>query len=1228
MANYNIEGTNLLGDSFKDYVNDQINTRQEILGKSNKTTSDVTWENAKSAYIALASSVDLEALYAYNPNSSEISGGRILTNAARRKIQSLNLPGDPNQYYYNVLARNVVLYGGTAYFDTSTERGKSIFELTQDPTNVISQTPINPSYRYGVSNTTSPFNKSAYGFGGTEMGQAAMPGITSFNIKSRNMGSLREATVTIRANSKEQFGYIDTLYNRIGYTMFLEWGNSIYYNNNGKYISDPNSEGVYSLLDTFLTGKGKVSNPTEENPTNFDYNVNISENPSKFLALIEQNRKLSNGNYDAFFGKVKNFKWSFNKKGYYEITLSLISQGDIIESLQIDNLTTNPTSGSYFKYEIDSVETPNDFSTALSSFISIVSTPNARQYDGQGEQEYVNVFGQVRQTNITSESVTYLDHKRFNLKPKIINSTFVIQNGNRYGSSPVTQSFPEFPDGISELNYIRPSHSIGTSEVFPGENKIPTATAVFHQDSYKYVRFGDLLDFIRDRLLLYNSEGDNEPILDIDTDPDRNIMYDPRLNISADPSKLLISRSPIPMNPGSVVFGNRRGRGYIDLYYKNHDVEPNFGEYASSIWASPPPYQYRIGNLSNYLTPSERFMASSFTTGPVLEPFSSNKDPNDPSNSDFPFHGKIMNIYFEANFLLNTINSLRDYKTSSFSLFEFVKTLLNTTNNVLGGVNKLTIRLDDDRVMRIYDQISLHGIITKGDRQDAIINLYGITPNKQGSFVTDFNIKTELTNDLATIVSIGASSQGSNVLGDATGLSAWNEGLIDRFYPNKIDSLGKTDNVRTLSTQELLERAEEEMASLWFGYAFSTLTTFGNPPGSYTRQTAWWRVLWLGSVYSRSSKQLENVAYYPFFPDSSRYSYYVNMQKRYMHLLNEYTYKQYIAYLLDNSISRDSEEWATATNQQGMIPLNIQVTMEGLSGIRIYDKLSLDTRFLPEYYPQNLYWVIKGVSHEIVNNKWYTKLDTLAYPYIPPKDNLPSSAYGMGVGSTLQPINGLGYNYSGQATPPSTGSFPNANLLRTNLNSFRTSYGNVFPISGGGVLTSSGFDISLEMAKLAEEVFLQIFSEVSQVNDAALETHLKNVSYAITAGNDLYHSSRAGSKHNAGNAIRFIVGDEGDNSIETQRLREKIDHILLGITLGTPNMGYINDYERVANGQPTSDGNPFRTFYISYGTKSGFELTEENRAQTRWNDNSIPIDEYDAVVGATVRRKFNITINI
>ena len=55
-----------------------------------------------------------------------------------------------------------------------------------------------------------------------------MPGIISADIKTLNRGSLKKATVRIKINNKEQFDIIDLLYLRLGFTVLLEWGNSMY----------------------------------------------------------------------------------------------------------------------------------------------------------------------------------------------------------------------------------------------------------------------------------------------------------------------------------------------------------------------------------------------------------------------------------------------------------------------------------------------------------------------------------------------------------------------------------------------------------------------------------------------------------------------------------------------------------------------------------------------------------------------------------------------------------------------------------------------------------------------------------------------------------------------------------------------------------------------------------------------------------------------------------------
>ena len=73
----------------------------------------------------------------------------------------------------------------------------------------------------------NPTNERYTGFGAVPM-----PGIESVDVKAQNRGSIKDITVKMFAYSPEQFRVIDLLYLRLGYTMFIEWGWSIYFDTN------------------------------------------------------------------------------------------------------------------------------------------------------------------------------------------------------------------------------------------------------------------------------------------------------------------------------------------------------------------------------------------------------------------------------------------------------------------------------------------------------------------------------------------------------------------------------------------------------------------------------------------------------------------------------------------------------------------------------------------------------------------------------------------------------------------------------------------------------------------------------------------------------------------------------------------------------------------------------------------------------------------------------------
>jgi hypothetical protein len=956
MAKLDYGKTNLVGAPFKDYVNDQIGIRQSKLGQSNKGNQEIVWENGKTAYIALASSVDIRnTLNPIPPATTNVptqaqveptleenikNTENAYNNDGERRVKNvLELPGDPTNWFGNELAKQYILFGGTSNANLNISSDSATGDLTKANAG---------DYRFGVTNNTSEFNNFAYGLGGTEMGINAMPGITGFNVKSRNMGSLREVTVNIRANNENQFKIIDNLYCRIGYTMFLEWGNSQYFNNSGGYIS-VNDDNAPSLIPTFLTKK---------------YGLNDVSCPSKFLEYIEKNRERSYGNYDAFFGRVKNFSWEFNQAGYYEITLSLISWGDIIESLGVDG----QYGGQPVSYEEGGPNPQANNNSALSSFLSIAAQPQ-----GTTTTTLNQTAGQAggSQNTITSNEWDVFKstlQSRFNSSYK--------STANSIVTTPITSQSQSADDTAPSIDYTRLETSVG---------KIISAHAIFGNDHYYYIRFGDILDFIKDRLLIYHPECDNEPIVNIDTE-DTNYCYYSGVNVSADPSKVMV-RAELPFDVPTLKILASADTKIVD---KNGDGKDDTNE---ADW----PYDVNFSSVFNLTQAKIERFVQNITNGT--------------SNIQV---GKIMNIYFEYQFLLDTIQQLRDQKTKKLPLFNFLNNLCETASSCLGGVNRLAIRLKDDNILQIYDQNPIYGT-QDSPFSSNIINLYGfntttpaeirstgissggmeefemiVRPSYQvGSFVTDFNIRTELTNEFSTTVAIGAQAQGNVIGEDSTGLSKWNYGLVDRYYPSKIDSLQKANKEDLPTTEKRINRLLDQLKFLWLGYADGNYTT---PRPQTTVNLTTPSFTFFGKTY-----------YFPNF-QTTRYAEFVKLQQDYLQELIKYKME------LDNA-NRDTKY---GTNQIGMLPINISVTMDGLSGIRIYDRLAIDTRFIPNYYPQTLVWIIKGVSHEIRNNKWYTKLETIAVPKLPNEFNLKEFT-----SSNLEEIANI--PQSGPSTQTSTG---------------------------------------------------------------------------------------------------------------------------------------------------------------------------------------------------------------
>ena len=96
----------------------------------------------------------------------------------------------------------------------------------------------------------------------------------------------------------------------------LEWGNSIYVDNNNNVVK----QNTTLIDDFFFNGNG----------THLDV-----------LDKIERQRQAKQGNYDALFAKISNFDWTYQPDGSYDISVKLTSLGDVVESFKVNLLPCN-----------------------------------------------------------------------------------------------------------------------------------------------------------------------------------------------------------------------------------------------------------------------------------------------------------------------------------------------------------------------------------------------------------------------------------------------------------------------------------------------------------------------------------------------------------------------------------------------------------------------------------------------------------------------------------------------------------------------------------------------------------------------------------------------------------------------------------------------------------------------------------------------------------------------
>jgi hypothetical protein len=914
---------NIVGEEFKKYVFDQIAQRQKDQYSgydSNRTPEQLQYLNNKTAWVKLASGMEFV--------EEEISG----FDGYERLQEILGKEGIVEQLRGKNLAEKTILFNGTSFLNRA-----EINESYDDEGNPVygednfqrTGKGLGYQFRSGYSKSKSIWNfGSAYGLGGTDFGQQPMPGITSMTTKSLNRGSIKEANIQIKCYNKFQFAILELLYLRLGFTMMLEWGNDKYISSVGEYKDKLIDVGNTIIEDVWFTQDC------------FDQ--------LSMLEKIEEYRVKYEGNYDGFFGKVVNFTWTFNADGSYDIDLKLVTVGDVVESFQanlpVDSYDLKKLKDDIEDEEIEIPENLEDSPLVKSAQNNIIGK---HLFDTLYNADNVELW----------DGVDYFDLGR------------AVQG---------------------DIGYRKPDSSID------GEfDSIRTIQKNTEQFNY-FIRLGKLLELVENKVVpgIEHCSNKVSPMLSIEKNIESNIIsYYPN-QISLDPRVCIFK----------YVLGDL---GDADGFGIGGIQRP-----------------YYLEGLSEYVDVKENGVV----------------------------YGKLMNLYLNYDFVAKCLESSGGGK---ITLFKFLKEICRGINDSLGGLNHLEPILKKDKIITIIDQNPIPGFIDDINTNNDIVDLevYGYNKDKKlSNFVKDISFKTQITPDLASMISIGTTAGGSSTREDGTAFSYWNQGLRDRFSPKITDPSEKETGIKTdkekekdkkdTRIQEIIDAFNKSDRYLpWPFYRTDGIDS------KYYKETEYTNTLrnlkFEGSYYvgisirglieevlkrdeylaqnanilspeQLAANKQESFARYLIeaFGGSSdiivsKQRYIKNLFSKgassetkeekikpipransiYHHFNSEFIgkgkslYKGYINTIKNNAYRAQSDQkLRSPSNTIGFIPVGFNITLEGIAGIKIYNKLNINNTFLPQNYPNALKFLIQKVDHKIQDNTWETDLDTLSIP--------------------------------------------------------------------------------------------------------------------------------------------------------------------------------------------------------------------------------------------------------
>ena len=899
---------NILGQNVDPIIDEQIKIRQLIQGsgqtggKISKSPEVHNYLNNRNAWIKMASGISI----------SGSAGEQKLTQLSSTSDGYLTTEEIQNIKGYG-LAQNVVLFNTTQRYDKDT---KSYVKRSGTRTDNTLKNSIGKMYG---------------GLGGNNRGLQPVPGITDISIECINRGSIRKATVNLKAYNKFQFGLIELLYLRLGYMVMLEWGWD-------KYVAsiDENNKPIIKDVESTIIEKEWFSSNNVPQDTIFD--------------AIDKYSQEYKGNYSGFFGKVSNFTWKLNTDNTYDITLNLITIGSIIESLKVNIPTTSLTPTKIKEQqsklskklgyddddddENDQTSNPillNAGANKLNQYITttILDFP----YNDKNYCYLPNLA--EKQTNRSKIPMDSRYYVRFGTLLEKISSIAIPEVINGNSENEPLLSFPtDSTTNICayELNLIplAPEKVIFSSILEDVYLKKVTSQII---DNFKYklqpfavtkkdkVHYGQLLNcyfnlnflsqildkssdkkgnvqlykFLEGLCDAINESTGNTTNLEPAIQDDRSIYF-----LEQNPIKGFDSLSKRPQQTPIIVYGyNQDSSTFVKDFSFQTKITPDLGAMIT-IGASAPgsatgdinalPFNFWNKGLKN------RFQDILIESpSPLFE----DKDKNG-------IDDKLDDQDIKDSFALQIKDGpSSNYKTPTNSGWGYTFKYGGLTVRYINapGVNLFSGRPTDS----VNKELLENGLkaykkeLKKNDRNQATLI------KEKGDPTIKIVVKAaEAGNNYSSYL--------TNAFGGATGEYTVGEYITKKNQYFVINGVRKDRTITTYTGEPITIR--QENAKFW-------------------------------DLSNQDFKKQGKSAF-----------------KLYLNQINQLAYN----------------EAKPVLSGEGFIPLELSLTLDGMGGIKIYNQILLDTRILPASYPEALKFIATKINHKVSGNIWDTNITTISIP--------------------------------------------------------------------------------------------------------------------------------------------------------------------------------------------------------------------------------------------------------